>query len=67
MSISHSIDGMESRFRAQYSTDNEDFPSILRSIQSLDLKGGTNNKARIRRVSTEFASHYGSDAGVKEK
>jgi len=58
---------MESRFEAQYGTDNEDFSSMLRSLQSLDLEGGTNKKARVRRAGTEFASHYGSDARVTKR
>jgi len=65
--VGHNIDGMESRVGAQYGTDNEDFLSMLRSLQSLDLEGGTNKKARVRRAGTEFASHYGSDARVTER
>jgi len=65
--VAYNIDRIEDRVGAQYSTDNEDFSSMLRSLQSLDLEGGTNKKAKVRRVGTEFASHYGSDAGVKEK
>jgi len=65
--VGHNIDGMESRFEAQYGTDNEDFSSMLRSLQSLDLEGGTNKKARVRRAGTEFASHYGSDARVTKR
>ena len=45
--------------------DNKDFPSVMRSLQSLDLGGG--KKKRARRVDVEFASHYGSDARVTER
>ena len=52
---------------AQYDTDNEEFSCVLRSLQNLDLDGGTKKRARARRVGTEFASHYGSDAHVTER
>ncbi len=65
--VGHNIDGRGSRVGAQYGTDDEDFSSMLRSLQSLDLEGGTNKTARARRVGTEFASHYGSDAHVTER
>ena len=65
--VGYNIDGRESCFGAEYSTDNEGFSSMLRSLQSLDLEGGTNKRARVRRVGTEFASHYGSDARVTER
>ncbi len=64
--VGYNIDRRESCFEAEYGTDDEGFSSILRSLQSLDL-GGTNKRARIRRVGTEFASYYGSDARVTER
>lgn len=63
--VGHNIDEMESRVGTQYGTDDEDFSSMLRSLQNLDLEGGT--KAKIQRAGTEFASHYGSDARVTER
>ncbi len=62
------IDRRESRTGAQHGTDDDEFFSMLRSLQSLDLEGGTTKrKGRIQRVGPEFASHYGSDAGIREK
>ncbi len=65
--VGYNIDGMESRVEAQYSTNNEDFSTMLRSLQSLDLERGTSKEAKVRRAGTEFASHYGSDARVTER
>ena len=65
--VGYNIDRIEHRVGAQHSMDNEGFSSMLHSLQSLDLEGGTNKKARARRVGTEFASHYGSDPSVTEK
>lgn len=61
------IDGGEILVGAQYDMDNKDFSCVLRSLQSLDLEGGTNKRARVQRVGTEFVSHYGSDAHVTER
>ncbi len=65
--VAYNIDRIEDRVRAQYSTDNEGFSSLLHRLQSLDLEGGTNKNARARRVGTEFASLYGSDPYVTER
>lgn len=62
------IDRRKSRTGAQHGTDDDEFSSMLHSLQSLDLEGGTTKrKGRIQRVGPEFASHYGSDAGIAEK
>ncbi len=61
------IDQGESLVGAQYDTDNKEFSCVLRSLQSLDLDRGTKKRARVRRVGTEFASHYGSDASITER
>jgi hypothetical protein len=64
--VGYNVDGRGSRSRAPYSADNEDFSSVLGSLQSFDL-GGRTQKARVRRVGAEFASNYGSDARVTER
>lgn len=65
--MGYNIDRIEEHgVGAQYSTDNEDFSSMLHSLQSLHLEGGINEKVRARRVGTAFASYYGSDACVTE-
>lgn len=64
--VGYNVDGRGSRVRAPYGADNEDFPSMLSSLQSLEL-GGRSRKARVRRVGAEFASNYGSDARVTER
>ena len=62
------INRRESHTGAQHGMDDDDFFSMLRSLQSLDLKGGTTKrKGRVQRVEPEFALHYGSDAGITEK
>lgn len=61
------MDEGESFVRAQYDTDNEEFFYVLRSLQNLNLNGGTKKRARARRVDTELVSHYGSDAHVTQR
>ena len=65
--VGYNIDGLKSRVGAQFGTDNKEFPSMLRSLQTLDLEGGASKKARFRSAGTEFESHYGSDARVSER
>ena len=47
-------------------SDKEGVSSLLSGLQNLNL-GGKKQKARVQRVSAEFASYYGSDAGVTER
>ena len=66
--IGYNTDTWKNLIRAQYGADKDDFLSILGSLQSLDLEGGTHQrKVRAQMAGTEFASHYGTDARVTEK
>lgn len=65
--VGRNIDGRESRVTAPNGTGNGKFSSMLGSLQSLNLEGGRKKrKARVQRVGAEFASNYGTDAGVTE-
>jgi len=62
------IDRRESRTGAQHGTDNDEFSSMLHSLQSLGLDGGATKRApRVQRVGAEFVSYYGNDAHVTER
>jgi len=66
--VGSNLNERERRAEAQHSTDNDEFSSMLRSLQSLDLGGETTRRrGRAERVSGQFASYYGSDAGVTER
>ena len=65
--VGYNIDGRKRPNGAQCGTDNQDFSSMLHSLQSFEFEGGTKKKAKARRVGEEFASYYGSDAHVTEK
>ncbi|KAL2053125.1 hypothetical protein ABVK25_006449 [Lepraria finkii] len=64
--VNYNFDGNGSLVSAPYGADNEDFASLLGSLQSLNL-GGRKQKARVQRGGAEFASYYGSDAHVTER
>lgn len=53
--------------KAQHGTDNDDFFSMLHSLQNLDLGGKTGKGAKAQTVGTEFTSFYGNDARVTER
>lgn len=62
------IDKEEGYIRAQYAMDDADISSLMGALQSLDLKGRTTKRsAKIQRVATQFATHYGSNDSVLEK
>lgn len=48
--VGYNIDKRESLVGAQYDMGNKDLSSVLRSLQSLDLEGGTKKRAKVRRL-----------------
>ena len=64
--VDYNFDRNGSLVSAPYGADNEGFSSLLGGLQSLNL-GGRKQKARAQLVGAEFASYYGSDAGVTER